>query len=72
MMFMSLPKVQFRPITNMAWYGTPCHNRPVDQFKLYSMSRKCMRSNHHYDLMLVRFNVLAKCWVLENFKSKSY
>jgi hypothetical protein len=72
MMLMSLPKVWSRLATNMAWYGIVCHSRHVDYLKPYSMSKESTRSNQNYDLLPIGFNVLAKCCVLENFKSKSY
>jgi hypothetical protein len=72
MMLMSLPKVWWRPTTNMAWYGIVWYSRPIDQLKPYFVSIKNGRFGHNYDLMLVWFNVLAKCCVQENFKSKSY
>jgi hypothetical protein len=72
MMLKSLPKVWSKPATNMAWYGTLCHSRHDNQLKHYYVSRESMKSNHNYNLMIVEFNVLAKCWVPKNFKSKSY
>jgi len=71
MMLMSLAKVWSRPATNMAWYGTVCHSRPVDQLKPYFVSRESSRSSHNYNLMPAGFNVLAKYYVPENFRSES-
>jgi hypothetical protein len=56
----------------MAWFGTMCHIRPIDELKPYYVFRESNMFSHHYNLMLVGFNVLAKCCVPENFKSKGY
>jgi hypothetical protein len=69
---MSLPKVWSKPATNMAWYGTVCHSRPVDQLKPYFVSRESSYSSHNYNLKPAGFNALAKRCVPENFRSKSY
>ncbi len=58
---LSLPKVWSKPVTNMAWYGTMCHSRPVDQFKPYYVFGESTRSSPNYDMMPVGFNALAKC-----------